>query len=323
MNTKKLHSKKALLFLLLAVAGLAKAQNNGFAPIGAKWYYETSGVFSSGYIKMAAEKDTIIDGNVCIKLLREKQWYDSEFDEIHDIALPPVFLSQIGDSVMYYSNERFYKLFDFGANIGDSVLISGMLDFCASNVCKVFIMDKGTEIVKGVSLRYIDIKDAEDSTWGWSGTIVGSGQEIPIIRVYERIGAIGSYFFPEQRCTFDYGEGGILRCYEDDEIGYLNYSYPLVDCDYIEQNTALEENKKIENVQVFPNPCHEAVYVNMGKNTEDKYLVELYDVIGNLVYSDEGNYRPLKINVENYKNGLYILKVKSKENTVCKLLIKK
>lgn len=44
MNTKKLHSKKALLFLLLAVAGLAKAQQCGdfqqtWPMPGAEWTY--------------------------------------------------------------------------------------------------------------------------------------------------------------------------------------------------------------------------------------------------------------------------------------------
>ena len=62
--------------LLLAVAGTMKAQNNNFAPIGAEWYYETQTMFTKGYIKMIAEKDTIIDGHACLKLAGEEHWHN-------------------------------------------------------------------------------------------------------------------------------------------------------------------------------------------------------------------------------------------------------
>lgn len=322
MNTIEF-KKKGLFLLLLAAASVTKAQTSMLAPIGAEWYYETSKMFSSGYIRMIVERDTIIDNNNCIKILREKQWYDKELDETYSVALSPVFLSQNGNSVMFYDNEQFYKLYDFGANIGDSLLILGMPDFCASNVCKVFITDKGSETIGGVSLRYIDVKDAEDSDWGWSGTIAGGGQEIPIIRIYERIGAVGSYFFPEQRCTFDYSEGGIFRCYEDDEIGHLNYSFPLVECDFIGHNTALDENKDKECVKVFPNPCQETIYVNIEKMDDDNCIIELYDVCGNRVYSNNVEENLLEINVESFAKGLYVLKLTTRENRIYNLIIKK
>ena len=311
--------QKALLLLLLLAAGTVKAQSHEFAPVGAEWHYGVLEMFATGYIRMSVEKDTVINGIDCIKLQREKHVVGLEFNELHSMVMEPEFLAWQNDSCLFLRDGQFYKLFDFGANIGDSVVIKGLPNICFSNECKVFITGKGTETVNGVPLRYFDMKDAEDSEWGWGGTMVGD--EAESIRVYERIGPVGSYFFPEQRCLFDYAEGGVLRCYEDHEIGYLNYTYPYyTECDFI---TDLEEHFDEQSILVYPNPCDEMVYVDIEDAHGGECTLEVFDVMGNLMFTSSCDEKHIEIAMDRFAQGVYLLKVTTKRNPLFKTLIKK
>ena len=313
--------KGVVLLLLLALTGIAKAQTHEFAPVGAEWYYGIQEMFSSGFIRMYVEKDTIIGEFDCIKLQKEKHWYDYQFHEIHSNSMAPEFLAYVNDSCMFFRNNQWHKLFDFSVEVGDTVTINGLPDdVCMSNICKVLITGKGSEMVNGVLLKYFDMKDTQDSDWGWSGTIVGSWQEPPIIRVYERIGPLDSYFFPEQRCLFDYSEGGILRCYEDDEIGYLNYSYPYTECDFI---TDLEEHQREHDIQVYPNPCQEKAFVNLGDAHEGECTLEIFDVMGNRILMSTIDEKRLEVNMDRFTTGVYLLKITTKRNVISKTIIRK
>lgn len=67
------------------------------------------------------------------------------------------------------------------------------------------------------------------------------------------------------------------------------------------------------NIQVYPNPSNQVVYVNFGDFDIDIIKLELIDNLGQVVYEDSRmqllNDRKLKINVSAYTSGLYYLKV--------------
>lgn len=317
MNNK-INLKGMSLLLLLVVSAMAKAQTHEFAPVGAEWYYGTHEMFSRGYIKMHVEKDTIIDELDCIKLGREKYWYDYQFHEMHSMSMTPEFLAYVNDSCMFFRNGQWHKLYDFSAEVGDTVTINGLPDnVCMTNICKVLITGKGSEMVNGVLLKYFEMKDTQDSDWGWSGTIVGD--ETEIIRVYERIGAVASYFFPEQRCLFDYAEGGVLRCYEDKEIGYLNYTYPYTECDFI---TDVEEHFNEQSIMVYPNPCKEVVFVDFGDAYDKVRRLEVFDMMGSLMFTSTSDEKHFEIAMNQFAQGVYLLKATTKRNTLFITIIK-
>jgi hypothetical protein len=325
MNKDLFFFKKAnLLFLLLMIVGWMEAQTHEFAPVGAEWYYDKHEMYSSGFIRMYADKDTIIDGISCIKLQKEKHWYNHKTNEFHSNILGSEFLSYENDSCLFFRNGRWHKLFDFSAEEGDTVIIQGLSDnICMTNTCKVYITGTGTELVNGVLLKYFEMKDAQDSDWGWSGTIVGSWQETPVVRVYERIGPMNRYFFPEQRCEFDYSEGGTLRCYEDSEIGCLNYTYPYTECDFIDDGTNLEEHQEEQITQVYPNPFDEMIFVDFVGAYDGGYKIEVFDLMGNLMLSSKSDKKHYEIATDRFSRGLYILKVITKQNTDFKTIIKR
>jgi len=313
---------KVLLLLLLAAAGTVKAQTHEFAPVGAEWHYEVHEMFAKGYIKMSVEKDTVINGIGCIKLQREKHYVDLQFNVLHDTWLVPKFLAYMNDSCMFYSNGQWHKLFDFSAEVGDTVSVSGMPEgVCMTNSCKVLITGKGAELVNGVLLKYFEMKDIQDSDWGWSGTIVGD--EAGVVRVYERIGPVGSYFFPEQRCTFDYGEGGVLRCYQDLEIGSLNYSFPYVECDFISHTIGIQETCYGNRIEVFPNPCSGTICVSVEDAHEGASTLELFDMMGNRMLTLKSDKKTIEVAMDQFAQGVYLLKVTTNRNTVYKTLIRK
>lgn len=313
---------KVLLLLLLAVAGMAKAQTHEFAPVGAEWHYEFKEMFAEGYIKMSVEKDTILNGIDCIKMSREKHYVDLQFNVLYNTWLAPEFLVYMNDSCMFYRNGQWHKLFDFSADVGDTVSVSGMPEsVCMTNSCRVHITGKGVELINGVLLKYFEMKDIQDSDWGWSGTIVGD--EAGVVRVYERIGPVGSYFFPEQRCIFDYGEGGVLRCYQDLEIGSLNYSFPYVECDFISHTIGMQEPCYGNRIEVFPNPCGGTIYVSVEDAHEGACTLELFDMMGNRMLTMTSDEKTVEVAMNQFAQGAYLLKVTTNRNTVYKTFIRK
>lgn len=275
----KIGIKKILFVFMMAFVVMTKGQTQGFAPVGATWYYETQGLFKVGYVKMEVEKDTIVDNQVCIKLLREEHKFNLEFGVLQEVPLQPLFLSQKGDSVMIYRNEGFHLLFDLGAKIGDSWMVVGQEDICEDNYGTVSVIDKGVEMVKGTPLRFVTIVDDNDSYWGYGNTMYG--QPSPAVKVMERVGPIGSYFLPEQKCAFDDAEGGPLRCYIDDELGELHLStlYPERECDYINETHQSVDGYHYDNLlSVFPNPCSGQLHLVFSK--AGNYGIVLYDQTG-------------------------------------------
>ena len=299
--------KKPLLFLMLLLASMAKAQSFEFAPIGAEWYYETQGMFSRGYIKMVAEKDTVIDGYDCIKLAREEHWHNLEFGGLFSAPLPPLFLSQVGDTVTLYWNGAFYKLFDFGAEIGDTWNVAGSPGVCPEDYGTVVVVDKGVDTINGIPLRFVTTKDLPDSYWGFGGSMHGTLSGA--VKIVERIGPMG-YMLPEQRCEFDNTEGGPLRCYIDDEVGELHFStyFPDRYCDYISDTYQSVDNLEAnDRVSVFPNPCTEKLHLFF--NEVSIHQITVFDNTGRTVQGCNVKGKEAELNLGALTPGLYCVTV--------------
>lgn len=299
-------AKLSFLFFLLAVSSMAKSQEVAFAPIGAEWYYETQSVFSKGYIKMMAEKDTIICGCGCIKLVREEYWHNLETGGLYGGLRPAVFLSQVGDSVMVYEYGTFHKLFDFGAEIGDTWSVDGAPEVCPENYGTVLVVDKGIDTINGNPLRFVTIKDLPDSYWGFGNSMFGTLSGA--VKIVERIGPIGSYMLPRQRCEFDDDEGGCLRCYIDNELGELHFLtlYPERACDYISETyQSVDETVSDHSLTVFPNPSMNKVYLRFDKTAIIEFKV--FDQLGRMRLSRFVKGKELELDLSSLSSGLYFV----------------
>ena len=306
---------KAFIVLLLAITGVAKAQTFEFAPLGTEWFYETQSMFSSGYIRMEAVKDTVVDGQDCIKLAREEYWHDHQLGGLHGGPRSPLFIAQKDDSVMVYQNGIFLKLFDFGAETGDTWVVPGQEGVCPENYGTVVVIDKGIETINGNPLRYVTVKDLPDSYWGFGNAMHGSLSEA--VKIVERIGPIGSYFLPEQRCQFDYAEGGPLRCYIDDELGELHYStlYPDRNCDYISDTyQSVDESESSYGLKLFPNPTTDKLTINIEPavepETSSPVHIELTGADGRVIMQTTALGNNVTLDMDDLSPGIYVLSVK-------------
>ena len=299
-----------LLLFLVSDYNTILAQQSYFAPIGAIWYYETQDMYSTGYIKMEVEKDTVINGFSCIKVTREARWHDLLFDELKESPLPALFLAQINDSVMVLNNGAFYKLFDFGAEIGETWTVVGREGLCEEDFGTVNVVDKGIEVVNGTPLRYVTIKDDTYSYWGYGNTLYGNPSAA--IKVVERIGPVGSYLLPEQKCLYDEAEGGPLRCYIDDELGELHLSslYPERNCDYIsEAYQSVGDDNTESALATVRTMANGLLHVEFSETLMGAKQIHIIDLMGKVIYLTETIDTMLDIDFSGMPSGVYFVTV--------------
>ena len=299
---------KIFLLLLLTIAGISevKAQAKEFAPVGSEWYYEYQSMMKTGYVHIEAVSDTLIDNVKCTKLTKILYGYDY-YDGLFKWTIGNEYVTQTNDSVKIYRNGGFHLLFDFGASIGDTWILIGDNIPCEQSYGLVHVVDIGKETINGQVLKYVKILDDQHSYWGY-GNCMESEPCTDTVKIVEKIGPIKSYLLPSQKCVFDYSEGGSLRCYIDNDLGYLNYSWTGVNCGYINEQYQLIDDADEESPLVtYPNPCNDLLHIVL--NNDNNTDVFLYDNQGNMVCQFSNIAKDFDIDMSNFPTGLYFLKV--------------
>ena len=220
-----------ILLLLLVVSYNLKAQTE-FAPVGAEWYYNYNNFWNVGYVKITSESDTIIDNVFCKKLVKSIHVYDYVSYNEKKGVFGYEYLTQINDSVMIYSDGEFKKLYDFSAEIGDTLLIPELGHYEEFTHGTAVVTGKGFMEFEGESLRYIDLKHLEDTPWQFS-CYHNYDNGYNTARICEKIGNISGYLLPEKYFIVDDDEGGALRCYSE---GELSLKFTDEECDYVPES---------------------------------------------------------------------------------------
>ena len=224
--------KKILFVLLMLIAARVSGQCE-FSPIGAEWHYNYNNFSTRGYVNVKSESDTVIDGVSCKKLVKSINVYDFMTDKVNKGVFGYEYMAQINDSVMIYVDGVFKKLYDFSAEIGDTIIIPALEHHEEYTHGTAVVTGKGVMEFEGDSLKYIDLKqpeDWEDSPWKFSCYHDYSNDYYNTVRICEKIGNISGYLLPEKYFIADDEEGGALRCYSDEE---LNVKFSDEDCDFI------------------------------------------------------------------------------------------
>ncbi len=284
-----------------------KAQTLEFAPVGAEWYYEYQSMITRGYVHISVESDTIIDGITCTKLTKVIHGYDY-YNGLFERTIGNEYVIQVNDSVMIYHNGAFHLLFNFGASVGDTWTLIGKHGICEQSYGTTHVVEVGTDTISDNVLKYVKVLDEQGSQWGYCNYMGPGMPPLDTIKIIERIGPVGSYLLPSQNCMFDYSEGGSLRCYIDDDLGYNNFSWNLVNCGYInDQYQSTDENDIKQSLIVFPNPCKNIIRVLLNNDIYNN--VCLYDMKGNIIYQNTNMGNNFDIDMSKYHKGLYLLKV--------------
>ncbi len=77
----------------------------------------------------------------------------------------------------------------------------------------------------------------------------------------------------------------------------------------------------ISSFLIFPNPNNGFFTVDIGNLNERNVVLEIYDGMGKLVFSELTNEKLVKINSVNLDNGIYFMKITSKQNTITQKII--
>lgn len=77
------------------------------------------------------------------------------------------------------------------------------------------------------------------------------------------------------------------------------------------------ENIAKSNINIYPNPTSDVIYISNAENT----IINIYDIIGNLVYSSNNTKNLNVINLSNLPNGNYIVKVQSETEIVTEKIV--
>lgn len=94
-------------------------------------------------------------------------------------------------------------------------------------------------------------------------------------------------------------------------------SAPIDSFDLVVSRTlSVEDNKAAATVSVFPNPANNVLTVNTSGLEGSGASVRIVDVLGKQVYSEEFSGSSKKIDVSDFKNGVYLLTVSEKGSAV-------
>lgn len=293
--------KPNLLICLLLITNFCFGQTNEFAPIGAKWWYTFSQFSADGFVLIESKSDTIIEGKNC--RLLEKTLY------VKDLAVPtPVIDTFMQDNLYVYSDSgvvynyvmgTFYKLYDFNAEVDDVWEVAGVL---SSGICdstgQVKVDATNYITIAGAELRQIFTSSYGDGYWNFGSK-----------SIIERIGSLNYLFAEPSNCLFDFYQGGPLRCYYDNTIGYYQIDSTM-SCDFI-----VNINQEISEAayHIWPNPVSDNLNIS-SPNDHHNIFLSIHNASGQIVFHKPLEGTLSQIDMSTLPKGIYLVKIAS--NTI-------
>lgn len=311
--------KTLLLFIAIAFSQLGFSQM--WFPDGAIWLYgwpsATPGL--SGHNVITVAGNATINGVVCRQLHITREIVDGT-------SFPPTTSTiTVGDRYLYEANNgnqvylydnftnNFFLLFDFDAAINTvwTIPISNdAASLCNPHQGDVYVANKGVEIINGVSLKWIQI------AWAGVGPVNFNG------KVYQKIGAIDSFFVPDFQP--DVTACGMLPdsailgypqwCYN--EPGVFHYGQTVNYCDPALSNSNFGYN----NINIYN--INKDIKIELNESFKN-VSVSLVDVSGKVVMTNKYNNPKNSIDVDasNVATGIYIVKINADEKVINKKLV--
>jgi hypothetical protein len=207
-----------VVFTLLTSANLFSQYE--FAPVGAKWYYEYNGYQSNGYLLIESSRDTIINDSTC-RILNRTLYENTGQQDIKVSKLQDEYIHQNGYKIYFLKYNKFYVLYDFSPQVGDTLKISSEQN-----------PPHGCDSTGTIKIEQIDQININTKNLNRIKSSVVDGNLTYGLDIIENIGSLSSLFPVFINCAFDYPSYEPLRCYEDNNIGLFKNQF-IDNCDYI------------------------------------------------------------------------------------------
>ncbi len=268
--------------LLIVVIGLVftsglKAQE--WFPVGATWYYNQIILLQGEtYVQFEVTGDTILQGKNC-KILSGGCSCAAPG--------PGGYFYQEGDKVYAYDAEAdsFRVFYDFTLEAGDTIVFEGD-SLVGGN--GYFLIDSITTMQFGSETRRVQHLThlAFDIVWG--------------NKIIEGIGSNGCMYPQVSFC--DPSTGG-LRCYEDDQVGLINFQVPERSCTYITSD--VKDPEVLPVLKLYPNPASDYIRI---QSEEPIQQLTLFNNLGMTVCQLSSiKHTEVDVEVHSIPGGLYRL----------------
>jgi len=215
------------------------------------------------------EGDTTIGSHIFKKLLSS----DSAFTNWYLVGA----MRDSGQKVYYHDFWNEYLLYDFGANVGDTI---DSISFCTDNY---LIVDSVDTVMIGGQARRRLIFDFSASCSYVNEWVEGIGSNHGLVNNLDVHGTF----------IWDYWEK--LVCYwQDDTLRWMNPDFNT--CYYV--TVGVDELTKTSPARIYPNPVHDRAVVELAGGRK-KWTWTLYNSLGQVV-SEEKN---IDRNAYHFKRG--------------------
>jgi hemin uptake protein HemP len=176
----------------------------------------------------------------------------------------------------------------------------------------VEVMDTGSIVINGLTHKKILLQTVGKSPVGIDAWVV------------ENIGPIGGqYLFPTGRNVYDSliicFEIHSFKCYQDSVLGLFNPSG--IECEYLLNHAGIADNSQQSDFHLYPNPSSDVLNIKF-KEAED-YQMTIIDINGRIIKSQNLSKQHEKINISEFTDGLYYLRINTKTgNSISRKFIK-
>ncbi|UKN00596.1 T9SS type A sorting domain-containing protein [Paracrocinitomix mangrovi] len=268
--------KRIVLFFCLLFTINTQAQT--WIDQNAIWHYEYTGVAEWGYFTYEYVQDTMVGGQLCQEIVHKKHTFmlsappNSQTVYLGPNTIKKHYTYVSGDTVFYQDNGEFFVHVNYGANIGDTWIISTTHNgnsYC-NDTSIVEVIDTGSVVINTNTYRTVTLSTLEGSSYFMSGLFVerfgkmnvnwGSSQLFPIYMECDT-NVIQEYYALK------------FRCFEDDSFPLYHPS--AEDCDYPLQELSIGGFDQLM-LEIYPNPAKETVNIkNLNLHeVSDVYLTD-------------------------------------------------
>ena len=281
-----------------------------FAPIGAKWIYETAsyaftGEKSNSITIFESIQDTVVNQKKC-RLLKRYEIVKGKIGNPNmTYFYKPAIILQDKYKIFHLIHDSFYLLYDWSLKSGDSIEIQGER-FPTEGLVPGYSTKIKSNIIDtsfGFSLRKIkqDI---------FCGGRLGSGVNIT---QFEKFGMIENcLFYMGEFCGIDYNKYYHLRCYHDDQVGLIKFD--SIACDSIRTNI----HQLVEESKFIVYPTLVSNYLNLYIDASQIIYFQIYSINGSPLLNLINNIHEVNgtVDVSYLVPGIYFLKTKLKNGNI-------
>jgi hypothetical protein len=302
---RKLNYSLSTIFLIFFISISQLHSQSNWCPSGSVWYYGFDTEYFSGYIKVEYVLDTIIQSVSCKKLQKTMYSYNFVSQELNSYIVGNEYTYAEDGKVFYYTANKFFTLYDFAAQPGDTWTVPGTKQYENCDSTGIVKVDSiGTIQIDGVQHRYICVSPAESySEWGWRS-----------VKIIENIGPVErfannsyDFLFPVKlsfcgMALDEHIEGGFFRCYSN-ASGFDYASGIVAECDFIP--TGEEEFRFSNIVSIHPNPFNRFTSIHMSINYKQGN-VYVFNTEGRLINQFKLTGLENSLDLSSFKSGIYM-----------------